>query len=434
MKIIEGRVRLAASDVANFLACRRLTQLDLLRARGELRPPREFDVGFQDLVRRGEVHERAVLDRFRADGLDVVDVSGAEDAAGATAEAIQAGAGVVYQGTLAGDGPEAPLFGRPDFLVRAELLPAPDEEPRPGGVHYEVVDAKLARSAKARAVLQTAFYSHLLAGVQQVEPRWMHLALGNGEFASFKVGDFAAYERQTRRLLAAAIGGDPAAEVYPEPVEHCAICRWRDMCRERRRTDDDLSLVAGMTTGQRRALKGAGISTRRGFAALASLPRLDRVSPGVLHSAQLQARLQVASEDDRSDPVRAPGSRTRRRRRPGSEPGAARAARTRRRGPVLRHRGGPVLLRGRPGVRAAVPVRHRRHGRGRRGGTPPVHADLGLRPARREARVRGADRLHHRAPRAPPWPARLPLQPLRADLGGPSDRAARDAAGGGRAR
>jgi hypothetical protein len=66
----------------------------------------------------------------------------------------------------------------------------------------------------------------------------MHLALGNGEFASFKVNDFAAYERQTRRLLEAAIGGDPAAiggdpaaEVYPEPVEHCAICRWRDMCR-----------------------------------------------------------------------------------------------------------------------------------------------------------------------------------------------------------
>ncbi len=77
MKIIEGSVRLAASDVANFLACRRLTQLDLLRARGELWPPREFDVGFQDLVRRGEVHERAVLERFRADGLDVVDVSGA---------------------------------------------------------------------------------------------------------------------------------------------------------------------------------------------------------------------------------------------------------------------------------------------------------------------------------------------------------------------
>jgi predicted RecB family nuclease len=263
MKIAEGRVRLAASDVDNFLACQRLTQLDLLRAQGELRPPREFDIGFQELVRRGEVHERAVLERFRADGLDVVEISAAEDGAGATAEAIRDSVGVVYQGTLTG-GPGAALFGRPDFLIRADLLPAPDGEPRPDRDHYEVVDARLARSAKARAVLQTSFYSHLLAEMQGIEPRWMRLALGDGEFASFKVNDFAAYERQTRRLLEAAIGEDPAPEVYPEPVEHCAICRWRDMCRDRRRTDGDISLVAGMTTGQRRALKGDGISTRRG--------------------------------------------------------------------------------------------------------------------------------------------------------------------------
>jgi len=168
--------------------------------------------------------------------------------------------------------------------VRADLLPAPDGEPRPDGVHYDVVDAKLARSAKARAVLQTAFYSQLLADEQGIAPRWMHLALGSGEFASFKVNDFAAYERQTRRLLEAAIGadpaaigGDPVAEVYPEPVEHCAICRWRDLCRERRRTDDDLSLVAGTTTGQRRALKGGGISTRRG---VRRARRLAAAGPG----------------------------------------------------------------------------------------------------------------------------------------------------------
>ena len=298
MKIIEGRVRLAASDVANFLACLRLTQLDLLMARKELRPPREFDIGFRDLLRRGEVHERGVLERFRADGYDVVDVSGAEDAAGATAEAIQAGAGVVYQGTLAGGGPGAALFGRPDFLVRAELLPAPDGEPRPDGVHYEVVDAKLARSAKARAVLQTAFYSHLLADVQGIAPRWMHLALGNGEFASFKVNDFAAYERQTRRLLAAAIGGDPAAEVYPEPVEHCAICRWRELCADRRRNDDDLSLVAGMTDGA-----AAGAEGRRDLdpARVRGAGRAAAAGPGEPGRparAQRQARLQVASEDD----------------------------------------------------------------------------------------------------------------------------------------
>ena len=73
-----------------------------------------------------------------------------------------------------------------------------------------MVDAKLARTAKARAVLQTAFYSHLLAELQGTEPRWMHLALGNGEFVPFKVRDFAAYERQTRRRLEEVLGAGPA--------------------------------------------------------------------------------------------------------------------------------------------------------------------------------------------------------------------------------
>ena len=56
---------------------------------------------------------------------------------------------VVYQGTLAGGGPGTALFGRPDFLVRADLLPAPDGEPRPGGMHYEVVDARYVPRAQA---------------------------------------------------------------------------------------------------------------------------------------------------------------------------------------------------------------------------------------------------------------------------------------------
>jgi predicted RecB family nuclease len=94
------------------------------------------------------------------------------------------------------------------------------------------------------------------------------------------------------------LGAGPPAGLYPEPVEHCAICRWSERCAGRRRDDDDLSLVAGMTTGQRRALKAAGIGTRRGFAGLAELPRLERVSRDALQRAQGQARLQVASEDE----------------------------------------------------------------------------------------------------------------------------------------
>ncbi|MGH3402144.1 MAG: TM0106 family RecB-like putative nuclease, partial [Streptosporangiaceae bacterium] len=285
MKVTGSGLRLSASDVANFLACQHLTRLDLLAARGELKPPREVDVGFLDLVARGEAHEQTVLAGFRVAGLGVAEIAAASDAeaARATVEAIRGGTDVIYQGVLLGppgsndgsDGTGAALLGRPDFLIRAGLLAAPDGESRPAEAHYEVVDAKLARSAKGRAVAQTTFYTRLLTWAQGVRPRWMHLALGHGELASFKVGDYAAYERQTRRVLAEFIAADPGhnppGDPYPEPVEHCAICRWSPLCASRRRRDDDLSLIAGVTADQRRALKAAGVLTRRAFARQADL-------------------------------------------------------------------------------------------------------------------------------------------------------------------
>ena len=333
MKFAGERLRLSASDVANFVACQHMTRLDLLEARGRLHRPRRFDVGFEDLVQRGEAHERIVLEQFRADGRQIVEInpspSAERAAAQATLEAIRGGADIIYQGVLLGGSPDGgtadggtpdggtpdggtpdgttpdggtALLGRPDFLVRADLLAAPDGEPRPGELHYEVVDAKLARTAKARAVAQTAFYSHLLAEVQGVPPRWMHLALGRGELVPLKVGDYAAYERQARRALGAFIAADPGhnppADPYPEPVGHCVICRWDDLCQDRRRRDDDLSLVAGITKDQRRTLKADGVSTRRGLASLAMLPGRTRASRDALEGARLQAKLQVASDDE----------------------------------------------------------------------------------------------------------------------------------------
>jgi hypothetical protein len=41
---------------------------DLLMPRQELQPPRKYGIGFEDLLRREEVHERVVLERFRAAG------------------------------------------------------------------------------------------------------------------------------------------------------------------------------------------------------------------------------------------------------------------------------------------------------------------------------------------------------------------------------
>ncbi len=192
------------------------------------------------------------------------------------------GVDVIYQGMLALDG----QVGLPDFLVRAALL-----DPTHAG--YEAVDAKLARTARARAVLQTAFYSRLLEGAQGFAPRDMHLALGGAEgLESFRVADYAAYERQVTRMLGEFVRGDE--DTYAEPVEHCAVCRWRFECATRRREDDDLSLVAGLTARQGQALKAQGVTT---LAALGSAPEPPK-APGIggqaLANVHAQARIQLA--------------------------------------------------------------------------------------------------------------------------------------------
>jgi uncharacterized protein len=298
MLIVDARLRTAASDAANFVACRHLTRLDLAAAHGLVSAPKIEDIGAKALAERGLEHERQVLEGFRAEGWKVVDHSNSgrdrRREADATAAAMRRGVDVIYQGTLLVDD----RLGLPDFLIRADLLGSPmGTDP-----WYEVVDAKLARSAKARAVLQTTFYSELVGEVQRHMPERMHLALGNQDLLPLRVADYAAYARQVSRLLSILAAEDaqfPPADSYPEPVEHCAVCRWRVACQQQRRDDDDLSLIAGITARQRKVLKQEGIETRRGFAAIDEVPRFDRVSRQSMMKVHAQASLQVKGEDAR---------------------------------------------------------------------------------------------------------------------------------------
>jgi predicted RecB family nuclease len=292
VRLVDGDLSYSASDFSNFLACRHLTRLELAAAHGKKERPLVKDVGFEALVRRGEEHEARVLKEFRERGWAITTItnpfSDFEAAAAETVVALARRADVIYQAALQSED----RLGYPDFLVRADLLA--------GGGGYEVVDAKLARSAKARAVLQTTYYSRLLAEATGNQPEHLHLALGHGEFATLRVSDFAAYERQIDAMIHEFAVGEPVFPVddpYPDPVEHCAICRWRTLCRERRRTDDDLSLIAGITARQRKVLKADGIQTRRSLAALAGPPRLEGVTREGMARIHAQASIQVAGED-----------------------------------------------------------------------------------------------------------------------------------------
>ena len=172
-----------------------------------------------------------------------------------------------------------------------------------GGWSYEVLDTKLARRAKGEALLQLLLYSDLLRLAQGGEPELMHLALGgagNEHPASFRVAEYAAYYRAVRQRFEAHAAAPP--DTYPEPVEHCSVCEWKQSCAAQRRADDHLSLVAGITRSQRGRLAERDVTTMGALGALRLpvSPRFDGIGAAALARIREQARVQdQARREDR---------------------------------------------------------------------------------------------------------------------------------------
>jgi len=113
---------------------------------------------------------------------------------------------------------------------------------------------------------------------------------------SFRTADFAAYYRKVKFALNRRLQGQPEQNGYPDPKEHCEICRWRIPCDAKRRTDDHLCLVAGISKVQINELKRHGINTATDLAE-APLPLPWKPERGATPSYERireQARVQLA--------------------------------------------------------------------------------------------------------------------------------------------
>jgi uncharacterized protein len=290
------RLQLSATDLANFLGCRHRIGLEMEAAAGRLQKPKFDDPQLEALFRRGLEHERRYVESLAARGGRLVDLSGVDhdEAAVQTLAAMRDGVEVIVQGALGG----GRFQGRPDVLVK---VGAPSEL---GAWSYEVEDTKLARETRAGAVLQLLLYCELLEVAQGKRPESFRIVTPH-EPHEFRVDDFAAYFRLVRRGLESASGGDSAAllSLYPEPCDHCDVCPWSSRCSERRRADDHLSLVAGISRLQRRELEARGVDT---LASLASLPlplpfKPKQGAAKTYERVREQARLQLES---RGGPIR----------------------------------------------------------------------------------------------------------------------------------
>ncbi len=335
MQLIDGRPVYAATDLVGFLACGHRLALERAAMVGLVAKPVRNDPTIELVAKRGLEHERRYLEDLRARGLRVVEIekdgsavaplvdpgrggSPAPDAAPArdagaelraaadqTIEALRDGADVVYQATFF----DGTWRGHADFLLRRDHEPG-EPDSAFGPYHYEVADTKLARHVKASAILQICSYVEQLTAIQGCQPEFLHVVLGGRTRPTdrLRVDDYMAYYRRVRAEFESAVGirgntapapAYPPVDTYPEPVEHCDVCRWNPTCRARRRSDDDLSLVAGASSRHRRALKGRGVGTRRGLAGLALpvAPPLEGVGREALARVREQARIQVESED-----------------------------------------------------------------------------------------------------------------------------------------
>ena len=301
MQNVDGRLVYSATDLVGYLECEHLASLEQASVAGHLPKPMRADPVLDRIAQRGELHEARFLESLRAEGVTIDEVVsdpvfplGQRIARGrdATLAAMREGAGAIYQAVLF----DGRRLGYADFLRRVETPSAI------GPWSYEVWDTKLARHAKASAVLQLCMYSDMLGELQDRPPVEMHLALGGvrGERVSFRVADYAAYYRLVAREFETMLrrGSTFPPVTTPEPVEHCDVCRWSLECRAQWRAQDDLSLVAGLTARQRRALHGIDVTTRTGLAEPAKLlpERLDGAGPDALKRVHAQANIQVRGE------------------------------------------------------------------------------------------------------------------------------------------
>jgi uncharacterized protein len=295
VQLVDGTIIVSATDLVGYLACDHLVTLELEAAAGERERPVRNDPELDLIRRRGFEHEAAHLAALRDEGRSVHEIEtrdaktpaelrAAEDE---TFAAMRAGRDVIFQATFF----DGRWRGHADFLLRVE---------RPstlGDWSYEVADTKLARRVKAAALLQMCVYADRLEQLQGVAPESMYVVTGDGVRHPHRVADYAAYYRRIKSGFEARVFGDgPAPVTYPEPVDHCRVCRWYGVCADRRRADDHLSLVANITRAQRTRLVIADLPTRRTLGTSEPGTPVRDIGQPALEKIRSQARIQLEGE------------------------------------------------------------------------------------------------------------------------------------------
>jgi uncharacterized protein len=278
--------QLAATDLSNHLACEHLTQLNKQVALSVLKRPSYRDPSLDVLIQRGKEHEAAYAAYLESKKLKIVSLHG--KGVQETVDAMKTGIDVIFQAPLE----LGQWNGYADFLIKC------DGESKFGKWMYEVQDTKLAQNTKATTILQLCLYSDVVTDLQGSRPEKMYVVKPGANFPTeyYRFDDFRAYYQLVKRNLERVISDDNVA-TYPNPVGHCSICNWWQVCDKKRHEDDHLSLVAGVRSLHVKELQDQGIDTLTVFAKAKEIKEPKRGNIETFVRKQDQAKVQLEGRD-----------------------------------------------------------------------------------------------------------------------------------------
>jgi uncharacterized protein len=259
-----------------------------LVAQDKIKKPTWYDPSLEILIQRGQAHEAAYVQYLIRNGLKVENLRG--QSMGATIEAMQKGADVLVQARL----DNGMWMGYADILLKAP------GKSRFGTWSYEVQDTKLAQTTRAATLLQLCLYTDLLSEIQDFIPEKMHVIKPGENFPAeaFRYAEFQSYYRQVKKNFEEIMSGSEIA-TYPDPVEHCNICAWWQVCDRKRHDDDHLSLVAGIRSLHIVELQRQKIETLEKFANAETLEKPERGNKETFLRKKAQAKIQLQGRHEK---------------------------------------------------------------------------------------------------------------------------------------
>ncbi|MEO8107661.1 MAG: TM0106 family RecB-like putative nuclease, partial [Actinomycetes bacterium] len=297
MQLIDGNLIWSASDLTAASVCEYgvLRTLDVKLGRAS-KSASANDPLMTRIAELGDKHEQNILAELKtgagSDALLVVElphlrgshtVEALTILNANTMDAFASQPDVVFQaGFFDGE-----FFGYADFIERTDQ-------------GWRVCDAKLARQARPKALLQLAAYA------DQLRQAGLHLApvaallLGNGKKEEFRLVDVLPVFKERRARLRAILNehhSESAAIGWGD--ERYIACGKCPDCAEAIDQTQDLLLVAGLRMDQRRKFREQGLHTVADLAKATEHP--TGMAQGTFDKLTAQARLQVKQLDAGQD-------------------------------------------------------------------------------------------------------------------------------------